>query len=908
VMNWNPHSPGDWSEQLGMLSVPLFGSKRTSSYRGAHVLLLDGERASCTFSSVDAANDGTIADVLGWAWSSNVTHSILSEESTGTLSVRRWDDPRRVSTYPKPSRRAAEKIIETLRGAPQPDAATVVSHALTLFRGLRRNLEERRASAAFIVRAFNALALWATVAHSTATPLTLGEIFSGLKDYGWEFDTADAQDRALAFPAQDFLQAALAKMPGHPYMLDADLMLRHAGGAIYEEAHRELVRHCSSYQRRLFADDFLVTPDDDLRLDSKDVHYTPPPFARALVLEAARALQYTQSTIDILDPACGSGGFLIEAAREFAEKGVKQIRLRGVDLSPPACEMARFNLRYHIEDIAYRHDAQITADVLCRDSLGMEDWKAQVVLMNPPFTSWDEMEASDRRKVQSLLGPLSHGRPDISAAFFHKAWKSIEPGGVVATVLPSSFLSGKASEELRRAVTSNPEYSLCLLGRFKGFGYFTGATVEPGFVVVARNERKARPRIVLSSMRYADRALRMLRKTPAADVVEPRGSATVDIESGSWIPQDARVSDLLKRLRNTPRVRQLFDVKLGVRTGDNKSFMMDANALLELPKREHKYFRLAAGSDTIRNCTLWPSQYVFYPYDDYGVPTINSDDELKKAVPEYLRRKLLPRKQHLLRRAGIEKEKWWLLTRPRPTWQGAIEPRLVSAAFADIGKFALDTHGKYVVVQGNAWIWKGNADLKKSHWFSYLAILNSPAFMLLFSHYCRQVQGGQYEAYAKYSNHVPIPDLTIVPSAMIVRLAEMGRSMYEGWFPNIDDLDVAVAEVFGVSYKTLVAARPELDLASIPETFTRLARQCRRETAVLSNPRQIAAHPAYQQIIRLGTAAIPFIMEAMKIDGALWLQAMSAISGDKPNGLRRSDDIASAIEQWSVLARGRGWL
>jgi hypothetical protein len=132
--------------------------------------------------------------------------------------------------------------------------------------------------------------------------------------------------------------------------------------------------------------------------------------------------------------------------------------------------------------------------------------------------------------------------------------------------------------------------------------------------------------------------------------------------------------------------------------------------------------------------------------------------------------------------------------------------------------------------------------------------------------------------------------------------------MFDGWFPDITDLDDAVAKAYGATPEQFVKARPELDAAGVAESFKRLASQCRRETAVLSNPRQIAAHPAYQQIVRLGKPAIAHIIGAMENDGGLWFQAIASIAGEKPKGVQRSTDIGSAIEQWTALSRERGWL
>ena len=186
--------------------------------------------------------------------------------------------------------------------------------------------------------------------------------------------------------------------------------------------------------------------------------------------------------------------------------------------------------------------------------------------------------------------------------------------------------------------------------------------------------------------------------------------------------------------------------------------------------------------------------------------------------------------------------------------------------------------------------------------------MNSPAFMLLLSHYSRQVGGKQYQADAAYSNHVPLPDISASHRSVVKRLAEMGRDMTEGWFPDINELDEAVASSYGVSAVEFANVRPIMDEKECRETLARLARQCRRDTQMLSNPRQIATNPAYQQVVRLGKRTIPYIVDAMKKDRDLWFAALAAITGEEPQGFSVVSDIGTAIDMWVKLANKRRWI
>src|SRR5262249_1603653 len=143
---------------------------------------------------------------------------------------------------------------------------------------------------------------------------------------------------------------------------------------------------------------------------------------------------------------------------------------------------------------------------------------------------------------------------------------------------------------------------------------------------------------------------------------------------------------------------------------------------------------------------------------------------------------------------------WWGLSEPR-AWQYERRPKLVSTYFGDRGSFAFDEHGEFVVLQGFAWVWRGEnqqgetriqtsegdevvAFFYESHLpWAYLALLNSPPFEALLGHFCSRVQGGQFNLSAKFVNPIYLPDLTDevrIPSELVRQLSRLGRSMARG--------------------------------------------------------------------------------------------------------------------------------
>ena len=64
--------------------------------------------------------------------------------------------------------------------------------------------------------------------------------------------------------------------------------------------------------------------------------------------------------------------------------------------------------------------------------------------------------------------------------------------------------------------------------------------------------------------------------------------------------------------------------------------------------------------------------------------------------------------------------------------------------------------------------------------------------------------------------------------------------------------------------------------------FERLATEWKRETAHLSSPSMIAEHSAYQQIIGMGSVAIPMILRDLNEAAAHWYWALRSIARESP--------------------------
>ena len=66
-------------------------------------------------------------------------------------------------------------------------------------------------------------------------------------------------------------------------------------------------------------------------------------------------------------------------------------------------------------------------------------------------------------------------------------------------------------------------------------------------------------------------------------------------------------------------------------------------------------------------------------------------------------------------------------------------------------------------------------------------------------------------------------------------------------------------------------------------------------------------HPAFQEIIRLGHAAVPFMLQDLEKRPRLWVWALPDITGADPVPVSDRGNIAKMSEAWLRWARTNGY-
>jgi hypothetical protein len=89
--------------------------------------------------------------------------------------------------------------------------------------------------------------------------------------------------------------------------------------------------------------------------------------------------------------------------------------------------------------------------------------------------------------------------------------------------------------------------------------------------------------------------------------------------------------------------------------------------------------------------------------------------------------------------------------------------------------------------------------------------------------------------------------------------------------------------------------------------FRELARQWKEATLLMSSITEMATQPAYQQIIGMGRAALPWIFAEMRRQPDQWFWALKAITGADPVAEADRGKVLVMTQAWLNWAKERGY-
>lgn len=242
--------------------------------------------------------------------------------------------------------------------------------------------------------------------------------------------------------------------PGLSVAKPSDLAVADAEAFGYSVAHRPIADAAAAigalYTRAL----------PSAHRSDQGIFYTPPALVCRL-LDRAEQAGHDWRLGRTLDPSCGGGAFLVEAASRMLDAmegadpgiGLSAIagRLRGWDVDPFAVWLTNLFVEAVALPLVVASGRRLGPVAETRDALGpFEDVCGQydLVVGNPPFGKVKDNPVIRLRFARSL-----HGHPNLYGLFTDLALHLAKrDGGIIAYLTPASFLAGHYFKALRRTL------------------------------------------------------------------------------------------------------------------------------------------------------------------------------------------------------------------------------------------------------------------------------------------------------------------------------------------------------------------------------------------------------------------------------------------------------------------------
>lgn len=315
-------------------------------------------------------------------------------------------------------------------------------------------------------------------------------------------------------------------------------------------------------------------------------HFTPPGVAD---LVAAFCLRDARDTV--LDPACGTGAFLMRARARLKHLGGDGSGVLGVELDPDLAAAARSNLG----------DAE-SRRILTGDFLGRnEAWRCALVpdggldaiVGNPPYVRQELIDCEKEAAIDDG-GPRLSRRADLHARFWPRALSLLRPGGRLGLVTSGTWLDAEFGGPLRDWIAE--QFTVVAVLESEREAWFDDARVRavativekraprPGdrvrFVRLTRTLREMTPANPEPS-RWLERLAEFARAVERGEPI-PMGAARLrsvpagDLRGVRWGPllrqPDLHFELLARAGERLVPLEDLAEVRWGIKTGDDRFF------------------------------------------------------------------------------------------------------------------------------------------------------------------------------------------------------------------------------------------------------------------------------------------------------------------------------------------------
>ena len=543
------------------------------------------------------------------------------------------------------------------------------------------------------------------------------------------------------------------------------------------------------------------------------------------------------ASLRILDPACGSGAFLI-AAFNFLNAEQKRVRDRLSELRPGILALASpnadveiitnnlFGVDVNAESVeitklalwlqtAKRDRAleSLDGNILHGNSLVDDaayhprpfDWdtafpqieggRFDIVLGNPPYVRM-ELVKPIKPHLQSRFS-VAADRADLYAYFFELGVDRLKPGGRLGYISSSTFFRTGSGKPLRAFLAERTEVESVV--DFGDLQVFDGVTTYPAIVTV----RKTDGAVVAGDLSYLT-ARSLPDDLGRVFGQESRLMPRARLTAGTWrFESDALDAIRAKMAAGRRRLAEVYGPPLyGIKTGLNDAFVLtrdERDAVVARAERTpgDRSANLLKPFLIGENLKRWrvESNDLWLVY----TPKNRVDIDDYPALRDFL----APDRERAAARAT--KQEWWELQQAQAAYEPAfLKPKIIYPHFNDKPNFSFDidnfySNDKSYIIPASSAALAGFLNSKLS-WFQLCGL--APA-----------VRGGFREARVQYVGALAVPPKEELERTLASLSGEVGNAatvlnqLIHSTLRRLADLDARMASTFAMrNWPTLTFA------------------------------------------------------------------------------------------------------
>lgn len=218
--------------------------------------------------------------------------------------------------------------------------------------------------------------------------------------------------------------------------------------------------------------------------------YTPRPVVEKMIADIRTDTPI--AGLQILDPACGDGQFLVALAEKIiADSAPDQVAthltgLHGWDVDPEAVTACIRRLNALISHLPIQVQWNIrVCNALEQRSLGP---CFDLIIGNPPYIRIQHLSPEDRAFIQTHYAFCRYGSTDIYVAFYELCWDLLRPMGRCILITPNTFFYTETGRTLRQHLRQHQ--ALIRITNYADIQVFAEATTYSAIVAFGRQPQE----------------------------------------------------------------------------------------------------------------------------------------------------------------------------------------------------------------------------------------------------------------------------------------------------------------------------------------------------------------------------------------------------------------------------------